>query len=77
MKRRSEVVAMSVRIERECPIQDRAMALMVLEWVLGGSISTSVGLEDWLSEQQEQLRRVKAINRAVGEPSTATGGSSL
>lgn len=65
MKLRSEIVRMQCRVEREAPLEDRMTLLMALEWVLDQSISTSIGLEDWLQEQAEQFAIAKGKHDAA------------
>ena len=52
MKRRSEIIAMQSRVERELEGEQKMLLLMALEWILNQIPSTSLGLEDWLEEQQ-------------------------
>jgi hypothetical protein len=52
MKTKAQIRKMQDRIERETPIGEARMGLiMALEWVLGNAVSTSIGLEDWLDEE--------------------------
>jgi hypothetical protein len=53
MKTEYQIAVMLQRIEALVPAGDRGAAIMALEWVINGPISTSVGLETWIEAYAE------------------------
>lgn len=52
MKTKRQIEAMVERVESALsPSSERMCLIMALEWALNGPISTSIGLDDWITEQ--------------------------